>query len=232
MADFRKPDRYKASSYRAYNDKFPGKYDSSIWMRFCQVARWDRAIVDELGSGIGTAAILDVGCATGRLLLALANAGARQLCGVDLAPNIVAVAREKLARQSVPVELRVADTEDELPWPAGSFDVVVLTGVLHHLFRPADALREIHRVLRPQGRLVVLDPEFVPVMRQVINACLRIGPHDGDCCFYSARQSAALLERAGFQCTGTSRVGLWAYLVRGIKQAERAGDFETGVSAT
>ncbi|MHC4094033.1 MAG: class I SAM-dependent methyltransferase [Planctomycetota bacterium] len=214
---FRKHDRYKASSYRTYNFRMPARYDTSCWMTLCQIPLWDRTIIAELGPQIGTLAILDVGCATGRLLLSLARAGASRLHGVDLAPNIVEAARDKLANQNVHADLRAADAEDSLPWPPESIDVVTLTGVLHHFYRPQDALREMHRVLRPGGRVLVLDPDFYPVLREIMNLCLRIAPHEGDYRFYSRRAAAALLERADFRCTNARRVGLWAYLVTAEK---------------
>jgi len=220
---FRKPDRYKASSYRTYNFRLPGRYDSSVWMTFCQTPLWDRTVIAELGPGIGSLAILDVGCATGRLLSNLASAGATRLFGVDLAPNIVEVAREKLAKQGADAEFRVADAEDSIPWPEESFDVVTLTGVLHHFYRPDDALGEIQRVLRPGGRLLVLDPEFFSPLRQVINLCLCVAPHEGDYRFYSRRGATALLERAGFQCSDTRRVGLWAYLITAVRSGASMG---------
>jgi ubiquinone/menaquinone biosynthesis C-methylase UbiE len=220
---FSKHDRYKASSYRTYNFRMPARYDASFWMTFCQTPRWDRAIITELGPRIRSLAILDVGCATGRLLSGLATAGASRLFGADLAPKIVEVAREKLARQNVHAELRAADAEDSLPWPMESFDVVTLTGVLHHFYRPQDALREMHRVLRPGGRLLVLDPDFYPLLREVINLCLRVAPHAGDCRFYSRRAAAELLERVDFRCSSARRVGIWAYLLTAVKPGASMG---------
>ena len=107
----------------------------------------DRTIVQELGPHISSLRILDVGCATGRLLERLAEAGATQLFGVDLAPRILEVAAEKLSKTGTLVDLRTADAEDCLPWDHESFDAITLTGVLHHFFRPRDALAEVRRVL-------------------------------------------------------------------------------------
>lgn len=210
---FRKHDRYKESSYRSYNYKMPERYDSLFWMTFCQIPLWDRMIIAEIGEEIGSIAILDVGCATGRLLSTLAKAGALHLHGTDLAPNILEVAREKLAGEAASAELHVADAEDSLPWPDSSFDVVTLTGVLHHFYRPLDALREIHRVLRPQGRILIMDPSFFAPARQIINLYLRFGSHDGDCRFYSRRAAEGLAGQAGFHRIKTKRIGLWSYLL-------------------
>lgn len=214
---FRKPDRYKASSYRSYNSKMLSRYDTCFWNRFCQTALWDRIIVDELGPPIHSLRILDVGCATGRLLKHLAKAGARQLCGADLAPRILEVAGEKLAQIGIPGDLRVADAEDCLPWDAADFDVVTLTGVLHHFYRPKDALDEVRRVLRSGGRLLIIDPCFFTPARQLLNAALQVAPHDGDYHFYSAPQAADLLTKVGFEVPHTRRVGVWAFLAEGRK---------------
>lgn len=125
---FRKHDQYKASSYRSYNFKMPSRYDTCFWMKFCQTPLWDRTIVQELQPNIQSLGILDVGCATGRLLERLADAGARELFGMDLAPRILEVAREKLSKAGVSAELRTADAEDSLPWDDDFFDTVTLTG--------------------------------------------------------------------------------------------------------
>ncbi|MDI6768353.1 MAG: class I SAM-dependent methyltransferase [Anaerolineales bacterium] len=214
---FRKHDRYKASSYSSYNFKMPSRYDTCFWLWFCQAALWDRTLVDELRPTISSLRILDVGCATGRLLEALAEAGASELFGTDLAPRILEVAREKLSETEAKVELQTADAEDSLPWPSEFFDAVTLTGVLHHFFRPRDALSEIRRVLRPSGRLLITDPCFFPPIRQVLNLALRVAPHDGDYRFYSQRGAVELLERTNFHCLGARRVGLWGYLITAAK---------------
>jgi ubiquinone/menaquinone biosynthesis C-methylase UbiE len=218
VPDFAKPDRYKASSYRAYNYTLPERYDTCFWMRFCQVSRWDEAIRAEIGPEIESARILDVGCATGRLLDYLARAGAKDLAGVDLAPRIVDMAREKLANLDVEADLRCADAEDQMPWPSGCFDVALLTGVLHHFYRPQDALREIRRVLRPAGRLLIVDPDFVMGIRQVCNLALRLAPHWGDCRLYSRQLAIRLIENAGLRVLAPRSIGLWSYLVSAVKE--------------
>lgn len=216
-APFRNYDRYKASSYRTYNSYMPTRYDSIIWHKFCQTPLYDRTVIAELGAQVASVRILDVGCATGRLLLSLAQAGARQLSGADLAPGILDVAREKLAFHHVSAELRSADAEDSLPWPAESFDVVTLTGVLHHLYRPHDALREIHRTLRIGGRLIIIDPCFFPPLRQIFNTYLLLTPHWGDYHFYTQRSAIGLLDHEGWAQARYQRVGWLSFLLTAVK---------------
>lgn len=223
-APFRKYDRYKASSYRTYNSYMPTRYDSIIWHKFCQTPLYDRAVIAELGAQIASLRVLDVGCATGRLLLSLAQAGARRLCGVDLAPGILDVAREKLASHRVSAELRRADAEDSLPWPAESFDVVTMTGVLHHLYRPHDALREMRRTLRIGGRLIIIDPCFFPPLRQIFNAYLLLTPHWGDFHFYTQRSAIELLDYKGWAQTRYHRVGWASFLLTAVKSGASEAD--------
>lgn len=204
-------DRYKASSFRAYNDKLPGRYDTSIAVRFFRPSTMDDFVLDALGQDVAASAILDVGCATGRLLERLAEAGARDLAGSDLAPRILDVARRKLARFDFECDLRSADAETSLPWPADTFDAVVLTGVVHHFCHPQDALREIGRVLLPGGKLIIADACFFPPVRELFNLCLRIHPHEGDYHFYTSIQLRRLLLACGWEVSRRERLNWWAF---------------------
>jgi ubiquinone/menaquinone biosynthesis C-methylase UbiE len=215
----RKYDRYKACSFRAFNTWWPDRYDTHWWMRVFRVNDWDRSIIDGLQPDLISRPILDVGCATGRLLAKLAEHGASHVCGVDLAPRMLEKADQKLRHLGVSYELKVADAEDALPWPDGFFGAAVLSGVIHHFFRPKEALAEIHRVLAPQGWLYIVEPRLPLVVRQGVNSYLRFFSHDGDCRFYSPRALSALLEECGFAVTGMpAHPGRFSYLTVGRKR--------------
>jgi len=213
-------DRYKASSYRAYNFKLPERYDTSIVTRLCRVGVMDDAVLEELGPDLPSLRVLDVGCATGRLLARLADAGATQLAGSDLAPRILTTARTKLEPYGLGIDLRSADAEDALPWPDGTFDVVTTTGVLHHFFHPDAALSEMRRVLRAGGRLVLVDPCFYTPVRQILNAVLKVWPRAGDYHFYAPPEVTALLEQAGWIQVRWRRLNATFFAVVSVK-AER-----------
>jgi ubiquinone/menaquinone biosynthesis C-methylase UbiE len=205
-------DRYKASSFATFNGPLATGYDRSFGPRFCRMSRWDEAVVTELGARLDGARVLDVGCATGRLLARLASR-AGHAAGVDLAPRILETARRRLESLGRPAELRTGDAETRLPWAAGTFDVVTMTGVLHHFSRPERALAEIHRVARDGACVVVVDPGFFPPVRQLFNALLRLTPVSGDCRFRAPQDAWRLLARSGFRPREPRRVATWSYLV-------------------
>src|SRR6516165_11406527 len=122
-------------------------------------AAWDR-ILDLAVAGRGTVDALDAGCGTGFLSFELAARGHR-VTGVDFAPAMLAEARRKAAERTVAVRFEEADAE-HLPFPPGSFDLAISRHVLWTLPHPDAAVDEWIRVLRPGGRLVVIDGQFDP----------------------------------------------------------------------
>lgn len=116
-----------------------------------------RPLLVERALAAGARDVLDVGCGTGTLAIALAQAGAR-VAAVDGDEEVLARAREKAARAGVDVDWRTG-LAGALPAEDGSADVVTCSLLLHHLQPPAkaEALAECRRVLRPRGRLLVAD---------------------------------------------------------------------------
>lgn len=204
-------DRYKLDSIKAYN-RYQERYDDIFWMKVFSVEKWDESVLDELQNDIGELHILDIGCATGRLLEQFAKAGATNLYGTDIAVKMLKVVEERLEEYDLRFELKAADVETQLPWTDELFDVVTLTGAIHHLYSPDDALKEIYRVLKREGRLIVLEPRFIVVYRQLLNLYLRIFMHDGDYKFYSPRSLAKLVCNSGFKVEKSDvKVGWLAY---------------------
>src|SRR5882762_9704030 len=118
-------------------------------------AAWDR-ILDLVVGGRGTLDALDVGCGTGFLSLELAGRGHR-VTGVDFAPQMLAEARRKAAsEQSLTVRFEEGDAE-ALQFSDASFDLVITRHVLWTLPHPEAAIDEWMRVLRPGGRLAIVD---------------------------------------------------------------------------
>lgn len=217
IPEFRKTDRYKRSSFRAYNWKMPPIYDSCIWLKMGKIDLLDEAVLREIPTNDFSTRILDIGCATGRLLHKLAKHGYTNLSGVDLAPRIIEVTRKKLSNYKVNLNLKTADSEDKLPWPDNSFDVITLTGVIHHFYRLYEALKEAYRTLDNQGKLIIWDPYFPIIVRQIVNSWLYFFPHDGDFRFYTPDRIKNTCTEIGLKNTQYRRIGIWVYIITGKK---------------
>ena len=210
----KRKDRYKSSSYRTYNYKVLRKYDKNIWMTLFKVNEWDKSIVNDLQEEISYLHILDVGCATGRLLESLALAGANNLYGTDIAPNILDNARTKVNGLNVNINLQASDAETRIPWDNEFFDVIILSGVFHHFYHPEDALQEIYRALKKNGRLIIIEPNFMIILRQILNLYLKIFMHEGDYHFYTPKSIESLAKIAGFHSDkNVTKVGRYAFKV-------------------
>lgn len=143
------------------------------------------------------AAVLDVGCGTGALLSRMQHMAAK---GIDVSAHAVDHCRRRGLR-----EVQVASAHD-LPFDDESFDVITCLDVLYHERVDEDrALKEMLRVLRPEGTLVVNVPAF---------ACLR-GGHDDSVCGarrYTASHVRRLLGRHNLEPTMLHYWNAWLFL--------------------
>ena len=136
-----------------------------------QARNWDRirslhvaedvveAAVRDIAGEQPLHAVLDLGTGTGRMLELLAPLAERAV-GIDQSPAMLNVARTRLERAGLRnVQLRQGDIY-ALPIERNGYDLVIVHQVLHYLDDPGRAVREAARVLRPGGRLLVVD--FAP----------------------------------------------------------------------
>ena len=132
------------------------------WDRIRRLHAADAAVEAEIQAVLADRpfrSLLDLGTGTGRMLELLGPELERGL-GIDLSLDMLALARARLDRAELrQCSVRQGDIYD-LALPRNSFDVVIVHQVLHYLDDGARAIREAARVLRPQGRLLVID--FAP----------------------------------------------------------------------
>jgi ubiquinone/menaquinone biosynthesis C-methylase UbiE len=139
----------------------PGRVLHWVWLYdlLGTKMRKGRATLLQLAAPRPGEVVLDVGSGTGTLALAMAaDTGAGAVTGIDPSPEMVERARRKAARSSSSVTFDVGVVE-ELPFADETFDLVTSSLMWHHLpneIRGA-ALAEVRRVLKPGGRLVVMD---------------------------------------------------------------------------
>jgi len=117
------------------------------------------AALTEIVTAAAPRDLLDIGTGTGRMIEVLAPRVGQAL-GIDQSREMLAVARVNLERAGTSNGMVRLGDMYQLPLPDASFDAVVIHQVLHYADRPAAAIAEAARVLRPGGMLVVVD--FAP----------------------------------------------------------------------
>jgi SAM-dependent methyltransferase len=98
--------------------------------------------------------VLDVGCGNGYVLAQYARYGA-EVFGIDLTETAVELSRRRFELGGLKGKFSLTDG-DSIPYPDASFDIVCSMGVLHHIADPRPMIREIMRVLRPGGQIILM----------------------------------------------------------------------------
>ena len=110
-------------------------------------------IADHLHPG---AKVLEVAPGPGYLAVELAKLGTYRITGLDISRSFVRMANEYAARMGVDVEFRQGDAAS-LPFPDDRFEFIVCRAAFKNFSDPLAALREMHRILRPGGKALVID---------------------------------------------------------------------------
>lgn len=137
---------YPTSYYGANGAKFRSAIEFVVRL---VSARRLRFLTKSLPPG---AAVLDIGCGRGILLNELSKRGFRAY-GTELSPSACASVDSN-------IDVRVCHQLEEAGFDSGMFDQVVIWHVFEHLSDPAATLREIHRILKPGGTVVIAVPNF------------------------------------------------------------------------
>ncbi|HVF29172.1 MAG TPA: bifunctional demethylmenaquinone methyltransferase/2-methoxy-6-polyprenyl-1,4-benzoquinol methylase UbiE [Pyrinomonadaceae bacterium] len=133
--------------------------------------RWRRLVADKLRPTLGEGSrALDVACGTGDLTLALGEAGQGRIVGVDFCRPMLEIAARKPATNGQTIPFIEGDAL-RLPFADSSFDVVTIAFGLRNLAGVENGLRELRRVLKPGGRIAVLEfsQPVLPGFRALFN---------------------------------------------------------------
>jgi len=102
------------------------------------------------------ARVLEIAPGPGYLSIELAKLGPFRVTGVDLSADMVRIARAKAEQAGVSVDFQQGNSSN-LPFPAGTFDFLVCRAAFKNFAQPVRALQEMHRVLKPGGRGLIID---------------------------------------------------------------------------
>jgi SAM-dependent methyltransferase len=147
---------------------------------------------------------LDVGAGPGFLAqqMAVQVEPAGRVCGIDISDDMLAIAAQRVTEPgSAPLEL-VNGGVETIPYGDATFDAVVATQVLEYVVDLPHALREMHRVLRPAGRVVIVDTDWDSLVWQAPDPAVMArvlaawGEHLADP--HLPRTLCRQLRRAGF----------------------------------
>ena len=143
--------RKRKDSARAYFDELAGRFGKD----YVPGRSW-KALAEALIKVLNYQVVADLGAGEGTLAQLLAQR-AEKVIAVDLSPKMVEFG-QNLAEQNglTNLEYRIGDIEDP-PIDPASLDLAVLSQALHHAERPQRALNAAFRILKPGGRLIVLD---------------------------------------------------------------------------
>ncbi len=155
--------------------------------------------------------VLEIGCGTGTTALRLA-ASTRRMLATDVSPEMIAIAREKLASQSQPLpQLRFGVIDAETPALYGdSHDAVLAFNVLHLVSNLDLALQAILPTLKPGGLFISKTPclaEMNPLIPRLVVPLMRALGKAPDVLIFTAAQLQATFQRHGLEIQAVERHG-------------------------
>lgn len=173
--------------------------------------------------------ILEIGCGLGSNAFLMATKSGMDVTGVDICQSFVENAKSQYRLKNLSYRTLDFNCPDDLP--PGSFDYVVGNGILHHLYQNLDgALKNIHRLLKPGGKMVFFEPNlYNPYVFMIfrIPPLRKLARLDPDEMAFSKRYAEGLLRNTGFRAI---QVEFKDFLLPGIPDflinlSIAAGDF-------
>ena len=154
--------------------------------------------------------ILDVGCGTGDSLIYLYNKNQKlKLFGIDISKNMLKIARKKLGNKAI---LKFSDVE-KIQFENNFFDYVINTEAFHHFPNPNKAIKEMSRVLKKKGKLIITDINFYSNFIHWLFK--KIEP--GHVKIYNEKEFQKAFKKNKLKVIKQKRIGLFAILTLGEK---------------
>ena len=207
----------KAKRIEAMFTEIARKYDlnnrlHSVW----QDQKWRKKAVMLSNMSEGDV-VIDVACGTGDLAMAFKSAGAKSVIGIDFTKAMLDIAIRKSRIAGIEIDYRQGDAMD-LDIPGNSVDIVAIAFGIRNVEQPKKAILEFFRILKPGGRLVILEfstpsngairfindvytkrimPITATLISQDTSGAYRYLPKSVET-FSDAKELASLIEQCGF----------------------------------
>ena len=185
----------EADTYRQIRLETYGEgLGQTSWITATEVRRFPSWLDIQPGSEI-----LEVACGSGGVSLLAASALGATVIGIDINEQAVQTARQKAERENISnaVSFQAQDASRPLPFPDGSFDVVLCIDSINHLPDRAAVVKDWFRLLRPSGKILCADPIVLtgPVSNQEIATRSSIGFF----LFMPPNENERLIREPGFE---------------------------------
>ena len=152
--------KYEKQSAKAYDKKakeYDNTWDGRMTLQF-------RSKILEMISVKSGDKVLDMGCGNGSLIKSIKQLADINACGIDISPEMINECKQRYSDITFSLS-----SGEKLDFDDNTFDMIVTSCVLHHLDQPRNFFAEAHRILKPNGKLVVADIYFNAFLRPFFN---------------------------------------------------------------
>lgn len=201
-------------------DKWSKGYDRSVLQRIVFNRSHDM-FFDEITPFLKKdLKVLDVGCGTGKFAFRLSGIyKGLNIHGVDLSKDMIGKAASKL--KSEEIEFKIGDAE-ELPYESNMFDIITCFNSFHHYPNQRRAVSEMHRVLKDDGKLIIIDGCRDRFLGKIIFGIVQIA--EGDVYHVFERELREMLLSIGFNKVVQKRFNPIAPLLFTLGHTKKKGD--------
>lgn len=202
-------DIMKESTVKYFNDTAKD-YDNSHDGKFVNCMYQE--IVDRVRNLKGDK-ILDLGCGNGNIINLLKKEREASYYGLDICENMIEEAKKKCGEY---VKFTVGDAEN-LPYKDDQFDIIICNASFHHYTKPEVAIKEIKRVLKSGGTLILGDPTIPGLVRGLFNKMLPY-TNSGDFKIYGKKDIVPIFESQGFEIDNWKKLNYRTFIFNAKKK--------------
>lgn len=208
-------DKIPANDPQLAHDRIADRFDQLL-NDYDTTRRIEVLVSEFLASVPAGGLILDGGCGTGRGTVALQKRGT--VVAVDIGQRLTSLVRTLTGCGVARASLL------DLPFKAGTFDIVFSSEVVEHTPDPAAAVRELYRVVKPGGRLVLSTPNWIWQTPVRIASALKLRPYDGFENFLGVYELHRVLKAEGAEIVEHRGIHLWPFQLRMLQPVLRKVD--------